>query len=296
MSCNTQLFSDNFLQTTFAGFFINNIVDPLVAFSFRLTTSFSSKTNENIPFDIINIDTHSGWRKSSNVYNARVSGVYVISYSIAASENQSPYVKLLVNTMDRGALHLGSIGRNGIETISRMVLTDLKVGDNLAIFSHGEYGGVYSDVHCQTSMNGFLYKPSRNTPVSWCVILAPRADVTLTGPVDPVNFDTILVNQEFGWNELTNRFITPSAGVYYIHMTAGIPGTKPTKMELLVNGLPFVNVYRKFTSHASLDVRSRSVILRLQQGDELRICLPASFYLQTNDNGYIGFAGFRLYQ
>ena len=294
-SYNTQLFSDVYFQTTFAGFFINNIVEPVVVFSFFLTTSFL--TSANIPFDIINIDTHNGWNKTLNAYTVQVAGVYVISYSVAANSNQAPYVKLVINNAVLvNAIHFESTGRNGIETTSRTVLTTTEQGDNLAINSYSGWGGLYSDVYCQTSMKGFLYKPFLSAPISWCIIKATPVNIIINGPVDPLTFDTILVNQGFGWNGVTNRFITPSAGIYYIHLTAGIGATKPTNMVLLVNGSPIVNVYRQFTSHLGYDVRSRAAILRLRQNDELRISLLSGYYLETNTNGYIGFGGFRLYQ
>ena len=293
-SYTTQLFSDAYCQTTFAGFLINNIVESIVAFSFLLTTSFLSSAN--IPFDIINIDTHNGWNRLSSVYSVQVPGVYVISYTVAGDINQSPYVRLEINSVLINAIHFVGIGRNGIETTSRTVLTTVAQGDNLAIYSYGGYGGLYSDARCQTSMKGFLYKPYSMAPISWYVITQPQGDEIIAGPADPLKFDTILVNQGFGWNEITDRFLTPSAGVYYIHLTAGISDSKPTNMLLLVNGSPFVNVYRQFTSHQGYDVRSRAVILRLSQNAELRVSLPSGYYLQTNLNGYLGFGGFRLYQ
>ena len=146
-------------------------------------------------------------------------------------------------------------------------------------------------------MKGFLYKPFLSAPNSWCAIEAAQVNIIINGPVDPLTFDKILVNQGLGWNGVTNRFITPSAGIYYIHLTAGIAPTKPTNMVLLVNGSPFLNVYRKFTSHQGYDVRSHATILRLRQNDELRISLLSGYYLATTTgNGYIGFTGFRLYQ
>ena len=291
-SYNTQLFSDAYFQTTFARFDVNYIVESVVAFSFFMTTSLL--TSANIPFDVINIDIHNGWNKTFNAYTVQVAGVYVISYSVAGDSNQAPYVKLVINnSILVNAIHFDHTGRNGIETTSRTVLINAEQDDNLAINSYSGWGGLYSDIYCQTSMKGFLYKPFLSAPISWCVIEAAQVNIIINGPVDPLTFDTILVNQGLGWNGVINRFITPSAGIYYIHLTAGIAPTKPTNMVLLVNGSPFLNVYRQFTSHQGYDVRSHATILRLRQNDELRISLLSGYYLATTTgNGYIGFTGF----
>ena len=295
LSSDSKLFSDQYYQTTFAGFYINNIVDPVVAFSLGLSASFDTNTDINIPFDIVNVDSNNGWNRSSSIYVVQVPGVYVISYSLAASAYQNPFVQLYATQSFVAGLY-SSGGRNGIEMLSRTVLVDLVEGDQVRAVLSSTYGGVYSDIRYQTSMKGFLYKPYRTAPVSWCVVWENSvASTTIAGPVDPVAFNILLVNQGSGWDEALNRFTAPLSGVYYIQLTAGIAPENPTKMELLINGTPVINVYRQFTSHSDRDTRSKAVIIRLQQGDELRIRLPSGYYLQTSAFRYTGFAGFRLY-
>ena len=297
LSSDSKLYSDNYLQTTFAGFFINNIVDPLVAFSFGLSTpSFDPSVDTNVPFDVINIDTHNGWNSTANAYNVPVPGVYVISFSLATTSNTNPLVRLYVKPSYLGSLYAGgSTGRNGIETASRTVLVYLIEGDQLSVMLHGGFGPAYSDIRYQTNLKGFLYKPYQTVPISWCVIWEEDVSTAIVGPVDPVVFNLVYVDQGSGWDQALNRFITPLSGVYYIQLTAGIYSAQPTKMELLINGSPIVNVYRQFKSHPQIDTESRAVILRLQQYDELRIRLASGYYLHTNNQRYTGFAGFRLY-
>ena len=294
LSSDSKLFSDNYLQTTFAGFFINNIVNPLVAFSLGLSTNFGLGP-ANIPFDIVNIDTENGWNKTSNAYIVQVPGVYVISFSMAASLTALPFIGLHVKPSFLVGLYVsdGRV-RNGIETASRTVLVDLIQGDELSAVLHQSI--TYSDIRYQTSMKGFLYKPYQTLPISWCVIWEESDNLAnIVGPIDPVVFNIIFTNQGSGWDQALNRFITPLSGTYYIQLTAGIYTAKPTKMELLVNGSPIVNVYRQFTSHSWFENDSRAVILQLQQDDELRIRLPSGYYLHTNINRYTAFSGFRIY-
>ena len=300
LSSKSGLFSDTYLQTTFAGFFISNIFNPIVAFSFGLSTYFNASDfvpyHTNIPYDIINIDTHNGWNRSSNVYNVPVAGVYVISLTLAAFAYSKIFTPLQINNEVVAGLYFSSNNSNGIETFSRTVLISLNKGDILAATVDRREGPVYSDIYCQTRIKGFQYNSHQHLLISWFVALESKdKDFLITGPKDPLQFNVVLVNQGYGWNNQSNKFITPVPGVYYIQLTAGICRGRPTKMELLINGLPIVNVYRQLTSHNGWDIRSRAVIWRLQQGDELRVRLPADYHICYNWNRYTAFGGFRLY-
>ena len=179
--------------------------------------------------------------------------------------------------------------------LSRTVLVDIAQGNQIAIVFASDYGSLYSDFRYQTSLKGFLYKPYRNDPISWCVLWAQDINLQIFDPIDPVRFNAVLVNQGSGWKEASNMFITPLTGVYYIQLTAGIFNNSPTKMELLVNGYLIINVFRQFTSHEHWDTQSRAIILRLEQNDTVRVRLPSGYTLNTNEYEYTGFAGFRIY-
>ena len=297
LSSDTNLFSDNYLQTSFAGFLINSIVYPIVAFSFGLSTSFSSGQliDTNIPYDIINIDSHSGWDKSRNIYNVQITGLYVTSFSMAVVVNYSSSVMLRVNQKTVAELHLGLYDNteNGIEILSKTVILKLKAMDNLAAVLDKNFGGIYSDFRCPTSMKGFLYKTYRTKPISWRVV--KEGGKCTPGLLDPFKFDIVYVNEGSGWNNTSHRFTVPLSGVYYLQISAGMCDEKPTKMELMVNGSPVINVYRQFTTQKFWDTRSRAVILRLRQKDEMYIRLPSEYYLWSSPSGFTEFGGFCLY-
>ena len=106
LSSDSKLFNDTYFQTTFAGFFINNIVDPVVVFALRLSTSFDSSTDINIPFDIVSVDTHDGWMRSAHAYIIQVPGVFVISYSFAVSAYQNALIQLKITQSNVVELHI----------------------------------------------------------------------------------------------------------------------------------------------------------------------------------------------
>ena len=297
LSSDTKLFSDIYWQTSFAGFYINNIVNPLVTFSFGLSISLVSSniTDKNIPFDVINIDTHNGWNRSRNTYSVKVSGLYVISYSLAAVVGNELFVPLQVNQNTVAEIRSfigGSNVGDGIEILSKTLVLRLNETDHIAAVLCQHNGRIYSDIRCPTSMKGFLYKPYQGKPVSWRVVIM-QVDLCTSGLLDPVKFDEVFVNDGSGWNETSNSFVAPLPGVYYLQISAGMCDDKPTKMELMVNGYPKINVYRQFTKEIFWDTRSRAVILRLLPGDKLHIRLPFGFNIWTS---LTEFGGFRLYE
>ena len=297
MWSNASLYSDAYLQTSFSGFYINSIANTVVAFSFGLSTSLlpNPAYDINVSFDVIIIDTHNGWNKLTNRYTIPLAGIYVVSFGIAAAANKNPYVSVVVNNIFVAALYFGAV-TDGTEMTSRTIVVNLKRADQLSATLSKNAASVYSDLQYQTNLKGFLYNPQQLAPISWCVVSVFSVTIYITGLVDPINFNTIFVNQGSGWDNVTNRFLTPLPGVYYVQLTAGLKITQSTKIELLVNGILIINVYRQFSaSPSSYDARSRAAILHLKQTDELRVRLPDSYWLVCDINKYTTFAGFRLY-
>ena len=143
---------------------------------------------------------------------------------------------------------------------SRAVVLSLNAKDQLSAIFGVNSVGIYSNSFGLTTLKGFLFSPYRIVPISWCVmsdLVVGGTDVA--GPVAPVTLNTVLVNQGSGWIRGTNHFLTPSSGTYYVQLTAGLKASQPTKMELLVNGIPINNVHRQFAPFAEDDTRSRAV-------------------------------------
>ena len=231
------------------------------------------------------------------MYIIPITGLYVISYSLATAVNQNTFVSLQVNQVNVAGLHLYIGGGNtdeDVEVLSKTLVLKLKENDRVAAVLDKDHDKIYSDTCSPTSMKGFLYKPYRCEPVSWRVAI--NKDGCTSGPLDPVHFDAVFVNEGSGWDKIFNRFVVPLPGVYYLQLSAGMCEKQPTKMELMVNGFPILNVYRQFTREIFWDTRSRAVILQLQQGDKLHIRLPSNYYLWSNGNSFTEFSGFRLYE
>ena len=99
-----------------------------------------------------------------------------------------------------------------------------------------------SDIRFLTSMKGFLYKPYQRESVTWRVVI--QKDACTSGLLDPVQFDSVVVNEGSVWNMTSNQFLAPLSGVHYLQLSAGMCDNKPTKIELMINGSPFINLCR----------------------------------------------------
>jgi hypothetical protein len=66
-------------------------------------------------------------------------------------------------------------------------------------------------------------------------------------------------------------------------------------MDLLINGNPIINVYRSVNDQNGIRTRSRSLVYRLNSGDQLRIGILSGYQLYSADNRLTTFSGFLVY-
>jgi hypothetical protein len=283
LSSEAGLFSNaSDARVSWSGFYLDPAMSA-VAFSVALSESHVGTGTSYIPFDVVLVDTHSGWQ--SNRYNIRFSGLWVITLHVGDALNpisgaitelylQPGFFNLVVTHQFTGDRDMVSI----------TAVLNASAGDFLGVVASSI---VYSDINYQTSMMGFLYSPSAWPAVAWTVTI----DSTQRGPLDPALFGTVIVNEGNGFDVITlSRFIAPHAGLYYVSMTG--TGVTYMKMELLHNGIMKAAVH---TDYSDLVTRSRAIILRLNVGNELRVRVPAGYALFFGSNGPSNvFTGFRL--
>ncbi len=173
---------------------------------------------------------------------------------------------------------------------STTAIISLIVGDYIYT-AKSQYLSVYSDVHYQTSMMGFLYSPSASPAVAWLASLHSTA----RGYVDPIVFKDVLVNAGNGYNSGTGRFTAPHAGLYYVTITATQYLYTTMKMELLLNGVTKAAI-KSYLAAPNWVTRSRAIVLRLNVDDELRVRQPDGHEAQgcNNEMPCTTFSGLRI--
>ena len=286
VSSDSGLYSDVGRQTAFCGFQINNVMETVCAFSVGRSTDWS--TAGKIQYDLINVDTNSGWSTTDNQFIVPYTGTWVITFSIGAISGGDAQVDLYAPTIIASILFL-STNNAGADMASKTIIVPINAG--AAVYTYLSNAPVYSDIRYQTALMGFYYAPNRLQPITWSVATVSQ----LIGPVDPVPFDIVLSNEGNGWSVVTNIYLVPAAGVYYLSITAGIVPNDNTLMELLVNGDVKASIYRSGTTHNGVDTRSRAIILSLQTNDQLTIRLPSDYALYSDSSRITAFSGFRIY-
>ena len=286
------VYSDSFLQTSFSGFSINSLAeDSPVVFSLALTTKFTCPVSTKVPFNRILIDTHGVWSSSEKEFIAPVTGTYVISLIAGTDLNDKLGLGLYSYGSVITSIQIGSTDHL-YESLGKTVITELDAGDHLyAACYYYSTSYLYSEVRAQTLLTGFLYKPRSFVGYAWSVATVESK----TGPQNPVSFEVELVDRGNGWNRNSNTYNVQQTGNYYVSMTAGVDSGQRTNMQLQINnGTAIANVYMYSTDHNGIKTRSRSIIVRLYEGDTVRVNLPSGYYLYSNDNRITSFTGFRV--
>ena len=286
------VYSDAYLQTSFSGFSIETLTETFpVVFSLALTNSLSCPVSTKVPYNRVLIDTHGVWSPLEREFIAPVTGTYVIS--LIAGTDQ--YDRLGLGLYSYGSaitsIQIGSTDHL-YESLGKTIITELEEGDHLyAACYYYSTSYLYSEMRAQTLLTGFLYQPRSFIGYSWSVATVE----SVTGPQNPVRFEVELVDRGNGWNKATNTYTVQQTGNYYISMTAGVDSAQRTNMQLQINnGTAIANVYMYSTDHNGIKTRSRSIIVRLYEGDTVRVNLPSGYYLYSNDNRITCFTGFRV--
>ncbi|KAM6913073.1 uncharacterized protein FYW49_011461 isoform 11-T11 [Xenentodon cancila] len=127
------------------------------------------------------------------------------------------------------------------------------------------------------------------------------AGLTNSGSIGPFDEETTLIfskaitNIGQGYNQSAGVFTAPVRGVYFFSFTAAD----------YVKGYMGVNLYRNnqpiifsldLNDHGGYASASSTVALQLEEGDQVRLSLPASYRLYDDSRNFSVFSGFLLFQ
>ena len=289
ISSDNALYSNNItFPTSFGGFHLASLLEPLKAFAVRLTRSHNKLGP--IPFNYLAFQTSELWKLERYSFVAPQGGIYYFSLSVASLAGYPLTVSVRTNNNPIIKLYYDNTNSNVIETLSQSSLMRLNKG--AAVFVELENGAVYSDIRYQTSFFGFLYEP-KLTKVVWSLLLTAKN----FEHTDPLNFDTVLVNEGNGWNDLTRTYEVSQNGYYFINFGAISSYIITLNMQLLLNDKVIAQIYRgPINGNNGMDTRGKDLILYLKKNDVLRIRLLSGFYIFSDKNiRLFSFKGFRLF-
>ena len=296
VSNNQPLFSSSIIETAFLGFRLDNLFYPLVAFGVQLKRGMNS--TGIIKFDHILINEGNRYNISEGTFVAPINGIYFFS---AITSN---YVQIIV----KGGLHMAVClcdsmhsSSDKVSTRGSLMLT-LNANDRVQVFLNSLNifkPAIQGDI---VSFQGFLYSPRSGNQIAWSVF---RTSL-IAGPVDYLPFDVININKaSCCWKSATNNVNIPTSGIYYIDMTsypcgsafAYCVGSGNNTIQVLHNGGPIITIRLAIATFDNCVSRSRSAIISLKAGDELRIRIPTSgcHYSDSQNGPQMTFNGFLLY-
>ena len=107
-----------------------------------------------------------------------------------------------------------------------------------------------------------------------------------------VQYPVVLVNEGGAWNVSSHKAVIPRDGYYFIHVGGGVPSGRWAILYLRVNNKNTLTAGHWSTNHNGTDTMSRSAILELSVGDELKV--NVYYYLYSDNQMQTIFIGFLL--
>ena len=287
-SSSHTLYSDTMLQTSWSGFKIDDVMNMKVIFRVARTTSYAVM-DTYLPFDQLLINVGQAWDSCNNQLVIPTSGIYFLSFSSASVENTIHRVLLFINEENTFRTFILNTF-SGTDVSSNSVILKLNASDIVKLYL--TQGPIYSDINYQTSFLGFLYEPTAGQAIAWTLSFPYNLHSYLYGPTN-VNFTEVLLNEGSAWDSIGGFVRVPTSGLYYLKLSGtSWPVEYQFNLILSVNGNILMNVMEKINViRTSVNLRSRSIITHLKEGDQLVVFVPAGYnaYSVKYDVTFVGF-------
>ena len=296
LSTDYSIYNDGMMQTTWSGIKLDDIMSTLIAFRVSRSTSYFLNASF-IPMDSVFVNLGQAWDLCNNAFVAPKSGIYFLSWSTAAIPNTMHEVLLMINDEYFGRTMIRADEFNGTDTSSQSLLLSLSAGDVARLWLY-KTGPIYSDFNYQTSFTGFLYEPRHGQNIAWTLSLPFAVNAYIYGPIN-INFTNVLVDLGNSWDSRSTSVVIAISGIYFLKLSGTYSAyglsTYQFNLILLLNGKALINVMEKIDSLRTqhCNIRSRSLIIRLQQGDKLITTVPAGYAAWHYDYD-ITFVGFLI--
>ncbi len=283
------LYSDNEgLQTSWSMFRLDDIMQPLVGFSVTSAPSKTFSAPSLISFAIVDVNQGDGWNTTLDEFITPTSGIYFISLTTTSQISSVHDVQIQVNEQPIISVKVDH-NMQATDTHNSAFLVSLTTNDTLRAYVVS--GNVWNYKLNGLTLIGFLYEPVHGIKVAWSVFRTTPA----IGPLEPVDFDYVMVNIGCGWNNVTSTFTTPVSGVYYLNINTGKVARKKVNFQVVWNGNPYINFLTDYTFHTGTETRGRAIMTNLTLGDSLHIKLWSGTEVNGDDSKQTSFSGFLLY-
>ena len=226
---------------------------------------------------------------SFNVTQAEA-GLYFVGLSVGARWNMpANYMYILHKSGKRfGGITRTSDKENGYNVISHDFLIPLYEADTLHVSSLYTVQSYYNWHDTSLSILSLTHTMlDEKTP--FCV----ASNHTISGYRKPVPFNTYLYNAGRHYNPLNHTYTAPSDGIYYFSFSVGLKAHREAEFVLYKNNKAYVNIIRRSTTHNGTDTIGRSVMMRLNRGDQVFTVNEAGRTARSSAMMETSFSGFK---
>ena len=286
------LFSSSNLETSWLGFRLDNLLNPLVAFGVQLTKT--SNFIDSVIFDRILVNEGKSYKTNEGMFVAPLKGIYFFTITT------STYFYLKVNKINimLSICPCDSIhSLHDVVTSRGSIMLALNANHTVHVVPYDSKTAIVTNKDGAINFHGFLYSPILRNQVAWSVA---RTSI-IAGPSNDIKFEIINVNEPICW-KTSNKVIIPRSGMYYVDICSCFCGSNfyycqgdgNATMQVLSNRQPIIFIGQTKTKSDNCVTRSRSVIVHLNVGDELRVVMPTKGCCYSDVNRMITFNGFLL--
>ena len=132
------------------------------------------------------------------------------------------------------------------------------------------------------------------------MVNAEIVSLVFTGPIDYLSYNVINVNINNPWKKETNKVVIPISGTYLVdlhsfHCSWYWIGDGNTEMHVLLNNVSIIINRLISIQFYKCVARSRSTIIKMKEGDELRVMVPIGGAFYADLQSLEAFSGFLLF-
>lgn len=256
-------------------------------------TNIAVKIVVQVPFDTVIVNTGSAWNnQSGGSFQAPVTGLYLISYSLGVPPTSQLNANLLINgTQAICASTWNTITQTGAELLSRSCLQMLTSGSTVALQTNAAY--ISGPAAYPTSMAGFLYNPDLIiNAVAWYV---QRTAAETTGVQQPLTFDTININMGDTWQSGPQQAVINVPGLYYLRLDAVACFSAPLNLTVCLNNNGIFDVRLQLRTGDGGVNLGRANLVELRRNDYVTVTQDDGSCVGGGANGETAFYGFLVY-
>ena len=263
------------------------VVDDSLAF-LGLVESGNAYVGASNPVPFKHIKTIKGdqWDNINYKFSIREpEGIYFIGLNARAPT----YINytLMVSGQPFSGISRTSDTVNYYDHIGKEVIGKFTAGDVLQIYSG--FTMYFNNQYFETSLVIFSISNSMDP----LVVFSVANEDDISGTMNPCPFDIILYNEENHFNISDHHFRVPSAGIYYLSLSAGLFAGDSADFRFCKNGVPFASLFRTSTIYNGNETFGRSVMTPLGTGDIIQIRNFGGQKARSSNLKETSFSGFK---